>query len=119
MQRDLADSVVRRMVGQGLAHSLVACSRLVSSLEAMKVDRRRMKEDLENHPEVFAEREQILRRLAGDETGYEKVRSLVERGRFSAPHPADLYLGSSVELAKDAPAAVKALLGRPRAGKYP
>lgn len=110
MQRDLSDSVVRRMVGQGLAHSLVACSRLVSSLESMEVDRRRMREDLKGHPEVFAEREQIERRLAGDELGYERVRSSVERGRLPRLVSGDLYLGASVELARGAGGAVKDLL---------
>ena len=111
LQRDLSDTVIRRTVGQGLAHSLVACSRLLSSLSAMSVDREAMKEDLRKNPEVFAEREQILRRLAGDEMGYEKVKSSIDAGKFAGRAPADLYLGSSGWLAKNAPKLVKGLLG--------
>ena len=110
MQRDLSDSVIRRTVGQGLAHSLVASRRLLLSLRSMKVDRNSMRNDLANHPEVFAEREQILRRLAGDEFGYERVKSSLERGRFSAKAPVDTYLGYSAAQAKAAPVVVKDLL---------
>jgi len=112
MQRDLSDSVVRRMVGQGLAHSLVACSRLISSLKSMKVDRRAMLDDLRAHPEVLAEREQILMRLAGDPRGYEKVKSSVEHGRFKPRKTPDPYLGRSAELARAAPRVVAEILRR-------
>ena len=101
LQRDLSDSVVRRMVGQGLAHSMVASSRLAASLGSMKVERLAMEEDLRRHPEVLAEREQILRRLAGDVRGYEKVRKSLKAGkRIQGPDPSG-YLGASVELARD------------------
>jgi len=111
LQRDLSDSVVRRMVGQALAHSLVACSRLRASLSAMEVDRGSMKGDLESHPEVLSEREQILMRLRGDKRGYEKVKAAVERGRFEASRAGGAYIGFAVELAKGAPAEVRRLLG--------
>lgn len=111
MQRDLSDSVIRRTIGQALAHSLVACGRLKASLSAMVVDRQSMKEDLDLHPEIFAEREQILYRLKGDEDGYEKVRSAVESGSFSPTWPEDGYVGYAAELAKGAPSAVRKRLG--------
>lgn len=110
LQRDLSDSVVRRTIGQALGHSLVACKRLGGSLSAMQVDRGAMRKDLLLHPEVFAEREQILSRLEGDELGYEKVKSAIEHGRFLAQRPEDEYLGYAVELAKEAPATVEGLL---------
>jgi len=111
MQRDLSDSVIRRTIGLALAHSLVACGRLKASLSAMVVDRQSMKEDLDLHPEIFAEREQILYRLKGDEDGYEKVRSAVESGNFSPTRPEDGYVGYAAELAKGAPSAVRKQLG--------
>ena len=107
LQRDLSDSVVRRTIGQALAHSYVACERLKASLSAMEVDRRGMRADLDLHPEIFAEREQILSRLRGDVLGYEKVKSAVESGRFSPSEPADGYIGYAPDLAKGAPSAVK------------
>jgi adenylosuccinate lyase len=111
MQRDLSDSVVRRMVGQALAHSLVACSRLVGSLASMAVERGEMRSDLESHPEVFGEAEQISRRLKGDERGYEKVKSQFDKGEFSQTASAGAYLGAAPEMAEECPAAVARLLG--------
>ncbi len=108
LQRDLSDSVIRRMLGQALAHSLIASSRLGASLASMKVDRHRMADDLAQPPEVYAEREQVLMRKGGDERGYEKVKAAVERGRFS-PEPSD-YLGEAVALAAECPSVVRNLL---------
>ncbi len=113
LQRDLSDSVVRRMLGQGLAHSLVACARLERSLSSMKVERSAMRDELSRHPEILAEREQILRRLAGDARGYEKVRSSVGRGEFAPGSDPGAYLGRSVDLARGCRDAVGELLGRP------
>ncbi len=109
MQRDLSDSVVRRMTGQALAHSLVACGRLTASLASMRVGRKEMSLDLERHPEVYAEREQVLRRLSGAAKGYEEVKAAVDGGRFN-PRARGPYLGEAVSLARDCPAAVKLLL---------
>jgi adenylosuccinate lyase len=111
MQRDLSDSILRRMVGQGMAHSLVASNRLSVSLKSIAVDRPSMEADLEKHPEVFAEREQILRRLSGDELGYEKVKASVEKGTFSPSAGLDDYLGEAPRLARDCPRVVRDLLG--------
>lgn len=111
LQRDLSDSVIRRMVGPALAHSLVAAKRLSSSLSSIRVERARMKNDLERHPEVYAEREQILLRLKGDEKGYEKVKASLERGTLrSRTAGAGAYLGKAEELAKDCPSVVRRLL---------
>jgi adenylosuccinate lyase len=111
MQRDLSDSVVRRMTGQGLSHSLVACRRVTESLRNLRVERQAMRLDLDRHPEVLAEREQILKRLAGDSLGYEKVKSALERGELRPPDVSSLeYLGSAPTLAKDCPRIVRSLL---------
>ncbi len=110
LQRDLSDSVIRRMLGQALAHSLVAASRLRASLSSMKVDRQAMSDDLGRHPEVYAEMEQISLRLKGDERGYEKVKSSIDRGRYRAKKPRDAYLGYAAALAEECPAVVRSLL---------
>ncbi len=111
MQRDLSDSVIRRAVGVALAHSLVGASRLRTSLSSMRVDRLAMKGDLDRHPEVLAEREQIIKRLSGDARGYEKVKSAIERGRFAASVAPETYLGSAIGLARDSPRVVRVILG--------
>ena len=115
MQRDLSDSVVRRMMGQALAHSLVACKRLTASVSSVKADRSAMREDLIRHPEVLAEREQILRRLAGDVRGYEKVRASVGKGEFDPGSDPTAYLGRSEALARGCGRRVRETLRRGRA----
>ena len=111
LQRDLSDSVVRRMLGQALAHSFIACNRLTGALGAIRVERKVMEEDLRRHPEVLAEREQILRRLAGDARGYEKVRMSFAAGKFVTDSEPAAYLGRSVELARGCRQRVRELLG--------
>ncbi len=114
MQRDLSDSTIRRMAGQGLAHSMVACSRLRASLSSMSVDRVSMTEDLDRHPEVLAEAAQIAMRLKGDERGYEKVKAALEQGEFTpasaGPNTPQAYLGAAPRLAKECPSVVAKLL---------
>jgi len=111
LQRDLSDSVVRRMLGQALAHSLVAASRIMSSLSSMKVERSAMARDLKAHPEVYAEREQVSLRLKGDELGYEKVKANIERESFSPRERSpDSYLGAAPILARRCPSVVRRLL---------
>jgi adenylosuccinate lyase len=111
MQRDLSDSVIRRMTGQALGHSLVACSRLLGSLDSMNVERATMRQDLANHPEVYAEAEQVLMRLKGDERGYEKVKSMFEKGEFtSSLGRAESYLGAAPQMALECPRVVAALM---------
>jgi adenylosuccinate lyase len=111
MQRDLSDSVIRRMLGQGLAHSLLASLRLDASLGTMEVARQAMRADLEEHPEVYAEREQVLRRLGGDERGYERVRDSLARGRVTVSRGGEVdYTGEAKRLAEECPAVVSRLL---------
>jgi len=110
MQRDLSDSVLRRMVGQGLAHSLVAASRLASAVSSMEVERTFMAGDLARHPEVMAESEQIRLRLAGDEAGYEKVRTSLREGNFVPSMGPGEYLGSAPDLARRCPGQVRRML---------
>ena len=114
MQRDLSDSVIRRMLGQGLAHSFVACQRLLDSLSSMKVERVTMKAELRRHREVFAEAAQVMMRLDGDESGYEKVKKAIESGRTSSLRKyrrrAGGYLGLAPYLAANCGAEVSRLL---------
>ena len=113
-QRDLSDSPIKRMMGQALGHSLVACKRVTSSLASMSVDRKRMAEDVSNHREVLAEAVQLLLRLDGNEKGYEQVRKAVENGKFSIPEKyvarIGEYLGFASDLAMDCEKEVALLL---------
>ncbi|MEM3685426.1 MAG: lyase family protein, partial [Conexivisphaerales archaeon] len=110
LQRDLSDSAIKRTIGQAFAHSIIACKRILSSLDSMQVDGHRMKEELLSHPEVKAEAAQISLRLKGDQLGYEKVLESIEKGDKQAIKVHDDYLGFSVELAKGCQEEVKKLL---------
>ncbi|MDV3278399.1 MAG: hypothetical protein LYZ69_08055 [Nitrososphaerales archaeon] len=114
MQRDLSDSVIRRMLGQALVHSLIACRRLEGSVSALVVDRKAMAGDLASHREVLAEAVQVAMRLKGDERGYERVKSALERGKFASLagylKGTDGYLGLAPRLALDCPREVARLL---------
>ena len=114
LQRDLSDSVVKRMTGQALAHSLIAAKRLRFSLGALSIDREEMERDLHNHPEVMAEAVQLILRLKGDKRGYQRVKRSIESGNFAAlsgyAAKAGAYLGDAPSLAKACPRRVRALL---------
>jgi adenylosuccinate lyase len=114
LQRDLSDSVVKRMTGQALAHSLIAAKRMVQSLNAMSVDRIVMARDLADHPEVMSEAVQVSMRLSGDRRGYQKVKKAVDRGDFESLSNyvagAGTYLGIAISLARACPDRVKTRL---------
>ena len=113
-QRDLSDSPIKRTMGQALAHSLVACKRVTTSLASMSVDRKSMAEDLSHHREVLAEAVQLLLRMDGNERGYEEVKKAIENGKFSIPekYAAKIgeYLGFASDLARDCESEVALLL---------
>ncbi|WP_449461766.1 lyase family protein [Tardisphaera miroshnichenkoae] len=73
LQRDLSDSPIRRMMGQALAHSYLACGRVVRALEYMKVNSEFMVNEVRAHPEVLSEAVQVSLRATGDPLGYEEV----------------------------------------------
>jgi len=114
LQRDLSDSVVKRMTGQALAHSLIAAKRLRFSLGALSIDREEMERDLHNHPEVMAEAVQLMLRLKGDKRGYQRVKRSIESGKFATlggyAAKAGAYLGDAPSLAKACPRRVRVLL---------
>ena len=114
LQRDLSDSVVKRMTGQALAHSLIAARRLLHSLDTMSINRKGMESDLRSHPEVMAEAVQLALRLKGDSRGYQKVKRSIESGDFASmggyAAGAGSYLGDAPSLARACPSRVRALL---------
>lgn len=79
LQRDLSDSMVKRMTGQALAHSLIACKRLLKALREVSVNEEKMLNELREHPEVLSEAVQVSLRAQGDEKGYERVFEGLER----------------------------------------
>lgn len=80
LQRDLSDSTVQRNIGTAFAHSLIAYEYLLSGLSKIEVNKKKIKEVLQDHPEVIAEAIQTILRREGVEFPYEKLKSLT-RGK--------------------------------------
>ncbi len=79
-QRDLSDSTVLRVLGVGIAHSLIAYQSLLKGIHKLEVNRPRIAEDLDNAWEVLAEPIQtVMRRYCVPEP-YEKLKALT-RGK--------------------------------------
>ncbi|MCP4702814.1 MAG: adenylosuccinate lyase [Gammaproteobacteria bacterium] len=79
-QRDLSDSTVLRVLGVGIAHSLIAYQSSLKGISKLEVSRARIDEDLDNAWEVLAEPVQTVMRRYGVEQAYEKLKALT-RGR--------------------------------------
>ncbi len=79
-QRDLRDSTLLRNLGVAFAHSLIAYKSLLTGLEKIKVDERKLTEDLNQHWEILAEAIQTVLRKNGNEMPYEKLKTLT-RGK--------------------------------------
>lgn len=80
LQRDLSDSTVERNFGVALAHSVVAYSNLLNGLGRIRVDKDKVIEELNRHPEVIAEAIQTILRREGVAMPYEKLKALT-RGK--------------------------------------
>lgn len=80
LQRDLSDSTVERSFGTAFGHSYLAYSSLLKGLGKIKVNEARIREDLNNHPEVVTEAIQTILRREGVEMPYEKLKEL-SRGK--------------------------------------
>ncbi len=80
LQRDLSDSTVERNFGTALAHCLIAYEYLLKGLSRVTVDEKKVREVLNNHPEVVAEAIQTVLRREGVKMPYEKLKELT-RGK--------------------------------------
>ena len=80
LQRDLSDSTVERNFGVAFSHSLIAYEYLLKGLLQITVNEKKIKEELENHPEVIAEAIQTILRREGAKMPYEQLKALT-RGK--------------------------------------
>ncbi len=122
LQRDLSDSTVARTYGVAFGHSLLSYKSTLRGLKTLSVNERKVKEDLENHPEVISEAIQTVLRREGIKMPYEKLKGLtqgkkvtmdtfelfINQMNISQTIKAELraitplnYLGLAEELAKD------------------
>lgn len=80
LQRDLSDSTVERTFGVAFGHSYLAYVSLLKGLSKITVNEIKIKEDLNNHPEVITEAIQTILRREGEKMPYEKLKEL-SRGK--------------------------------------
>jgi len=79
-QRDLSDSTVLRVLGVGVAHSLIAYHSCLKGITKLEVNQAALAADLNEAWEVLAEPIQTLMRRYGIPEPYEKLKALT-RGR--------------------------------------
>jgi len=80
LQRDLSDSTVERAFGTAFGHSYLAYVSLLKGLSKIGVNEIKIKEDLNNHPEVITEAIQTILRREGVKMPYERLKELT-RGK--------------------------------------
>lgn len=80
LQRDLSDSTVERVFGTAFGHSYLAYTSLLKGLNKISINKIKIKEDLNKHPEVITEAIQTILRREGVKMPYEKLKELT-RGR--------------------------------------
>ncbi len=83
MQRDLTDSTVLRNQGVPLAHSVLAIKNILNGLSRLTVNKVKLNEELNNHPEILAEAVQTIMRKCGVEKPYEKLKELTRGEEIS------------------------------------
>lgn len=76
LQRDLSDSTVLRNLGAAFAYSLIACQAIAKGNEKLKINRRRLKQDLNANWEVLAEAIQMVMRRYQIPQAYEQLKDL-------------------------------------------
>ena len=80
LQRDLSDSTVQRNFGTAFSHSLIAYEYLLKGLSKISVNKNKISEILNNHPEVITEAIQTILRREGVKMPYEQLKELT-RGK--------------------------------------
>lgn len=74
LQRDLSDSTVTRNFGVAFGHTVLAWESLISGLQSLQPDEKKMQEDLDSHWEVFAEGILTYLRAKGFADAYDLIR---------------------------------------------
>lgn len=80
LQRDLSDSTVLRNIGSAFGYSLIGYSSLTKGFSKIAPDENKIKEELNNHPEIISEGIQTILRREGCTKPYEQLMQLT-RGK--------------------------------------
>ncbi len=76
LQRDLSDSTVQRNIGVAFGHHLLALQSLKKGFSKLQINLKRIREELDSHPEVLAEAIQMVLRKNGIQDAYEQMKKL-------------------------------------------
>jgi adenylosuccinate lyase len=85
LQRDLSDSTVLRNIGTAFAHSLIGFKYLNNQLGRIVINKDKVLEDLNKHPEVITEAIQTILRREGVAMPYEKLKELTRGKTVTLP----------------------------------
>ena len=80
MQRDLSDSSMLRNIGVGFAQTIISIKQTIKGFSKMEVNSQKLKNELEEAPEVLAEAIQTVLRKNGFNNAYEMLKELT-RGK--------------------------------------
>jgi adenylosuccinate lyase len=80
LQRDLSDSIVRRVFGEAMAYTILGWQNIFFGFKKIDVNKNQLKSELNNHWEILTEAIQTSLRLKKDNQAYEKMKSLT-RGK--------------------------------------
>jgi adenylosuccinate lyase len=83
MQRDLSDSTVKRNYGTALGYTILGYRRTTIGVRRLTVNKQRLIEDIELHPEVFSEALQTIMRSEGLQDAYFKVRAGIRERKIT------------------------------------
>ncbi len=80
LQRDLSDSTMKRNYGVGLSHSLLGYKKCHTGLTKLRPNKKEIRGDLKDQPQVLTEAIQTILRREGDKKAYQKVKEF-SRGK--------------------------------------
>ncbi len=89
LQRDLSDSTVQRSIGTAFGYHLLALRSLERGLKKLSVNKKMIQQELDLHPEVYAEAIQTVLRKHGVKGAYEKLKELTRGEKVTKRHLAD------------------------------
>ncbi len=83
LQRDLSDSTVQRNFGVAFAHSLIAYESLLKGLSRITVNAAKAKQQIAEHPEIYAEAIQTILRRENFPKPYELLKTLTRGSKIT------------------------------------
>ncbi len=83
LQRDLSDSTVKRNIGVAFGHSMLAVKSIEAGLKKLKINKGKIQQDLETHPEIFSELLQLYLRKVEKTNGYKEIKQKLRGKKVS------------------------------------